>query len=432
MKRSRTFTSPIADGWVALLVCFGGIGLATGTSPTIALGEAAIAVCVSMWGEAKSSQTRQFRIVLLFCTPTLAALWMVQFGSWAAVLGLAGWSTYLIRRIRATSLIHEEDVQTSRLVVDLVLFSGTWLLVEWIGPGTVEKAQILWPLLILGLFGAISRVFAMYTIQRQRAGETPSLRTQSVGWLFLGLFGLVSVALIAGMIFPKARNLLMIFMACTLALALMIRIWREVVVNVVVFVGLVLLVAAVVRLSHPKTQGSRVHGQVPKTLVPVTHAGIHSFAFPPIDWAFVFVVILLLVTVWLVLRARRFKLDTVPPSGPDFAVERTRLRRRRKSPQLVAPTPLRRLVAAWLRWEMRHGHAMEPGETLQTYGLRIKEERGKTSPEAEETAGGGQLLTELIANYERERYGLRSTPSQVVDHLDSKLQETIFPRKKHS
>ena len=431
MKRSRTFTSPISDGWVALFVSFAGIGLATRTSPTVALGETAIALCMGMWGEAKSSQTRQFRIVLLLCTLTLAALWMVQFGSWAAVLGGTGWSTYLIRRIRATTLVHEEDVQTSRLMVDLVLFSGTWLLVEWIGPETVEKAQILWTLLILGLFGATSRVFAMYTIQRQRAGETPSLRTQSVGWLFLGLFGLVSVALIAGMIFPKARNLLLIFMAFALALALMIRIWREVVVNVVVFVGLVLLVAAVVRLSHPKTQGSRVHGQIPKPLVPVPHAGIHSFALPPIDWAFVFVVILLLVTVWLVLRARRFKLDTVP-SGPDFVVERTRLPRRRKSPQVVAPTPLRRLVAAWLRWEMRHGHAMEPGETLQTYGLRLKEERGKTSPEAEETAGGGQLLTELIANYERERYGLRSTPSQVVDHLDSKLHETISPRKKHS
>ncbi len=401
-----------ADASVAAMVAFAGVSAVTKTTSWQTPGEALLAalLVIGLPSVLTKYKVVSTQILLIALTVLLTALWTVRFGAWPTVLALSGWTIFILRRMAVAAGTPDNDVQTRHLISDLGFLACAWGLNALLGsPQAVKIAIVVAALLII-----LSRMAAMHHAQIAQDGGPVSNRALRA---LVGLFRLISATLVILAIFPSVRLMALLVALALLASYMVFTLWRDMVIQIAVDLGIVGLVVLALQLFRKTASKKKTPIQgTPGPLRLHLANSPHHLTLPPIDWSLVLLILGLLLIVLVVLRTQRVH-DHVRLDQNGIRMERVNLSPRRRRPTRSL-TPLRLLVARWLRSEARRGRAIQPGETLRSYATRRIQEI-----ETETSSPEDHAILDLVAGYEEERYGLRPASEDTVNQLKNTLRQ---------
>jgi hypothetical protein len=414
MPRWR-LTSLAANGFVAMAVAFALVSAGSPSPRYSVWAEVAGALAATLAIQRAIPHSQSRRVALFAVTALLAAVWTIQFGYWPAIGGEAGWAVVLTRQLRTAPGAYEQDAQAPWLFWDLGLLSFAWS-VTALNHFNREAIDLLTG---LALLAAVTRLTAMHLAQTEELKARGESRDSTL-LPFTAVWVVISCAGAALVLFPGLRSLVLEGIAGALALYLLVAWWREWIIQIVVGVALFSVLYGLTRFlqsgtpAHPSPL--RLGGyRHPRPVHPV-HLGL-----PALNWGAIALgaaLTLLALAVW---RARHSGDQML--LAPGVQVVRKRLSRPRPPRTCtIPPTPVRRLVYRWLRWQAHTGHPISPGQTLSAYAL------SRVTDGYSQNAQGQSTLLALVALYERERYGLRGSPPETTKYLARQLRdEGILP-----
>ncbi len=397
----------LADSVMAVLAAFVLVSAVTGAPRPAVAAEVAGAGASAMLLLWRHPSFRVQKIGLAVITVLLAGVWAVEFYPGAAVCGEIGWSVFWARRL-GHGEARDDDLQTRRLASDLAMVAVAALiavLAKNPSPGATAA--------LAGL-GVAARLLAMHraqviSMQAQGAGRMRLVLTPLVMLFAVG----VGVALML-VVSPSARTVMLWGMLAGFGVYVVVQFWRDLLVQLLGAAAALGLLVLLLRWVRHKARPRGVHSRIPKILPRHRMHPVHAhlvFA----HWGIVVLTVAVLTVTYLILQALRSRPEGNALGAGGLRWERSPLpsRRRRSRP----PTALRRLVVRWLDRQARRGRPIVLGETLRNYGLKGWRGDDPLSRPNE----GWATLEELIARYERERYGDEPTPLQTVRELSKRL-----------
>ncbi len=411
---SFTAANEAAETVVSLALAVSGLNTSLHSLHLVILGEL-VAACLLAWsGSVDSSRSpAQRRGVLAGLTVAIVALTALEAGAVAALLVGLAFAPTLIRRIQSIAAVVESEVQSGRLAWDVGLLSIAWLYPVVVTPRGGVPGLLSW-LTVLSLLSVVARLLAMHSAQMLATSLAVVHQSRSTVVTLLTLVGVVLGVFILADVFPGFRLALIIALVAGLVVFTILLSWRGLIAG---FGVSLLLLFGLSYLHHPfLTRRKRVPPlQVPPSQLPRTS---HSLTVQPLwthlPWGWIGLGIALCIAVFVLLRMR------VPPAKlqPDVqrvAVERERLARGTRAAGGLPHTPMRRVVARWLRQRAKL-HPVARGETLQTYVRR------ELAPHLSE-------VPDFAGSYDAERYGLKPQPQGEAARVEAALREAGLWRR---
>lgn len=402
-----TVANVAAETLVALTLAVSGLFVVLHSVHLAVLGELAGA-CLIAWSATAdpTSSPQRRRFVLAALTVVLVVLAAVEVGLGPAVVVGLAWTSLLVRRIRAITAVYETEVQVGRLVWDAALLSAAWLYP--VVSSQVRSGPRVWPwLVVFSLVTVVTRYVAMHAAQMQSTTLSVTGHSRSTAVGLVTLVGVVFGVLILAAILPQFRLVLIVaLVGGILAFAVLLN-WRSLIAGFVVVLmsfGFAYFLRAVLSgkththfQSPPPPKGRPLHHPLPA-----------NPWYAHLPWGAIGLAAGLSVVVILLLRTRASR-HQVQAEVESVQVERERITKRRRSARSLPPTPMRRVVARWLRQRER-SYPIARGETLQAYVQRDDLPR---LPE----------LAHLAAAYDAERYASRAQPKADALRIEGALRK---------
>ncbi|WDL98302.1 hypothetical protein [Alicyclobacillus sp. ALC3] len=409
---SFTAANEAAETMVSLALAVSGLAPSLHSLHLVVLGEV-VAACLLAWsGSADSFQsTAQRRGVLAGLTVALVALTALEAGGVAALLvGLAFVPT-LIRRIRSITAVVESEVQGGRLAWDVGLLSIAWLYPVVVTPQGGLSGLYGW-LTVLSLLTVVARLLAMHSAQMLAASLAVVHQSQRTVVTLLTLVTVVLGVFILTDIFPGLRFAFIVALVVALAAFAILTTWRALAAGFVV-VLLLFGLSYLIRPLRTRGKGLNLSPGTPSQPTPHPPRVVHP-AWMHLPWGWIGLGAALCLVVFVLLRMR-FPGAQSQPDVQGIAVERERLVRRTRAAGGLPHTPMRRVVARWLRHRAKL-HPVARGETLQSYVQR------ELAPHLSE-------VPDFAGSYDAERYGLKPQPHEEAARVEAALREAGLWRR---